>query len=360
MGAGCSAAYGYPLGQKLGEELKSFAAKVPDGSSIKVAVNEAIDLTATFPHADTLDKLVKLSNERFKAFRSARGPVWEKADTDQESLMRDQVLSAKIATAALFLDKEQGARKTMLEGYKNYLLPSIFGRGSSCQSAVNDSDCSVLTFNYDRLFEIAFLDYFKDSEDCSRIEQFPLYGKSILNSGFYPTLDWRLKRIDVEPDRFCFLKLHGSAGWWAKICETNPKEKWRDYWPGTPHVPTDLAQLEEFLAGNKQFDKWEPLIVFPHEKQLSTSDPLVEYVQSPYTDKIWKHAARLLGEATEVIVIGYSFAEIDREHMLEKLLRKTPRTTRIKIENKEVGSVQRALEGFSDLQDRLEFVTRVF
>jgi len=167
-----------------------------------------------------------------------------------------------------------------------------------------------------------------------------------------------LKRIEIEPDRFCFLKLHGSAGWWAKKCATPPNEKWRDYCATTPQFPADLLHLELFLAGNKQFYKWEPLIAFPDEKQLFTSGRPVDFEQSPYIDRIWRHAAALLEEAAEVTVIGYSFAEIDRDHVVEKLLRKT--RAKIKIENKDVGPVRRALERYTDLQDRLEFVRRTF
>ena len=363
LGAGCSANYGYPLGVKFVEELRKFLddkiLKIPGRCPIiQDAVRKSIDMAARFPQADTLDKLVKLFEERFKTFSSGRGVIWENADTEQENLTDEQILNAKIATAALFLDKESEARKTALKGYKEFLLPTVFGRDQRWQSAVNGSDCSVLTFNYDRLFEIAFLDYIKDFQ-C---EQFPLYGKSVLNSGFDPISAWGRKKIEIEPGRFCFLKLHGSAGWWAKMCATNQADKWRDYCPNTPHIPTDLVQLEQCLAENK---KLEPLIAFPHEKQRFTSAHPGDFVQGPYIGEVWAHAAAVLGEATEVIVIGYSFAEIDRTHMVENLLRKTPKTTTIRIVNKDVEAVRHALENCQDLQDRLklgrlEFIKKIF
>ncbi len=124
LGAGCSANYGYPLGVKLVEELLKFRNdKIHGGCPIiQSAVNSAIDLAKMYPEADTLDKLVNLSEERFKSFRSGRSISWERADAEQEKFTDKQILNAKIATVALFLDKEHEARKKTLEGYKNYLL----------------------------------------------------------------------------------------------------------------------------------------------------------------------------------------------------------------------------------------------
>ncbi len=360
LGAGCSARYGYPLGGKLTDELRSFLAKVariPGGCPvIQGAVSKSVGLAARFPEAATLDQLVNLCEERFKTFRGGRSIAWETADAEHLRFTNEQILNAKIAMAALFLDKEREARETTLEGYKESLLPDISGRGPRWQSAVNDSDCSVLTFNYDRLFEIAFLDLFRDFDP----NQYPLYGNWVLNSGFDFTLPWGLKRIEIAPDRFCFLKLHGSAGWWAKRCATNASDKWRDYGPDSPHDPPNLLTLDRWLGQNKQPYPWEPLIAFPHEKQRFTSGHPGDFEQGPYIGKIWKRAAAVLEEATEVTVIGYSFAPIDRTHLVENLLSRTQKTTRIRIENKDVEAVKRALGGFEVLQDRLEIVERVF
>ena len=364
LGAGCSANYGYPLGAKLVDELHQFLPKIPGGCPlIEGAVSKSIDLASRFPEANTLDKLVNLPEERFKAFRGGRGSAWQNADTDQENLTQAEIFNAKIATSALFLDCENEARKTTLKGYKEYLLPAVFGRADCWQKAINDSDCCVFTFNYDRLFEIAFLDYFRNSEGPYAIRQFALYGQSVLNSGFDPTLEWGRKRIDIKQGRFCFLKLHGSAGWWARKCARPPqppKEEWRDYCPNSPHSPTDLVQFEQFLAANTQCSKWEPLIAFPHEKQLLTSDRPSDFIQGPYIGQVWSRAAEVLGEAIQVTVIGYSFAQIDRAHMVENLLCKTPKTTKITIENKDIEGVRHALESYPDIKDRLTLIQKCF
>ena len=359
LGAGCSARYGYPLGLNLVEELRRFLGRrISDGGpTILNAVSKLVALAARFSQADTLDKLVNLFEERFKAFRGDEGGVgWTNADTKRETLTDEQILNAKIATAALFLDKEEEARSKTLKGYKEYLLPSIFGQDQDWQCSVNNSDCCVFTFNYDRLFEIAFLDYFPgfDPQRC------PLYGNWVLNSGFDPTLAFGLKRLDIKPDRFCFLKLHGSAGWWARKCASPSNEKWRDYCPASPDTPTDLPQLENWLAQDNGIYRWEPLIAFPHEKQRFASDDAGDFVQGPYIDEVWRHAAAVLQVAAEVTVIGYSFASIDRTHSVENLLSRTPKTTRIRIENKDVEAIKQTLKDFEVLQGRLDFDQRTF
>jgi hypothetical protein len=192
-----------------------------------------------------------------------------------------------------------------LKGYKELLLPAVFERDKYWRIAVEGSDCSVLTFNYDRLFEIAFLDYFMDSQGLPEIAQFPLYGKSVLNSGFDSGLCRAGEKTKIMPDHFCFLKLHGSAGWMAKECSGNlGRDECRFYSLDSAQCTTDVRQLEKFLVGNKRRYKWEPLIAFPHEKQRFTSVYPGDFVQGPYIGKVWAHAAEVLRKATEVTVIG--------------------------------------------------------
>ena len=73
----------------------------------------------------------------------------------------------------------------------------------------------------------------------------------------------------------------------------------------------------------------------------------------------------MLEKAIEVTVIGYSFAPIDRTHMVDNLLCKTPKDTTIKIENKDIEAVRQALESYLCLQNRvkqgrLEFIKKIF
>jgi hypothetical protein len=349
LGAGCSANYGYPLGGALVDELVKFGDNKLSSYSngypfIRRAVASAISLAEEFPGADTLDKLVSLAEERYKS------------GSQQEEFTDTQILDAKIAVSALFLEKESEARKSTLKGYEEYLLPSVFGGDNHWPRARTNCGCCVLTFNYDRLFEIAFLDYFRSCH--TQLKSDPLYGKQILNSGIGIG---RRKPIEIEASQFCFLKLHGSVGLWARMCKTNQQTKdYRDYGENSPHFIFDLSQLEQQLKDDKGCYKWEPLIAFPHEKQRFMSDSPGQFVQGPYIGKVWDHAATILQEPCEVTVIGYSFAPLDRDHVVTNLLRKAPPTTKIKIENKCVNAVRKTLESYSDLQPRLEYVERCF
>jgi len=68
------------------------------------------------------------------------------------------------------------------------------------------SHCHVLTFNYDRMFEIAFLGRFN-------LDGYALYDRRVLNSGV-PAISGIRTKILFEPEAFSFLKLHGSIlGW---------------------------------------------------------------------------------------------------------------------------------------------------
>jgi hypothetical protein len=102
LGAGCSASYGYPLGRALGSELKQLLATIPEECRIiRNAVQDSLGVAATFPQADTLDTLVNLTEERYRAFREGRGTEWLDADAEQETLTDKQILDVKIATSAL-------------------------------------------------------------------------------------------------------------------------------------------------------------------------------------------------------------------------------------------------------------------
>jgi hypothetical protein len=122
-----------------------------------------------------------------------------------------QIYEARIATVALFLDLERKAKRTGLPRYAKF-FDELFGNSTDWTSASKKSRCDVLTFNYDRLFEIAFLIRFR----CDA-GQYPLYGKTLLNSG----LDFvQGTSIDFDANRFSFLKLH-----WACFDKTDSRTR---------------------------------------------------------------------------------------------------------------------------------------
>jgi hypothetical protein len=120
--------------------------------------------------------------------------------TEAERLVHE----AKIAVAALFLSKEVSAVQQGLAGYRTLMkqLSSPSPYGTQCQRVLQGTPYRDLTFNYDRLFELAFRQYFPEDSSLD------LYGKGVLNTG----LSWLPgSPLDVDLSRFSFLKLHGSV-----------------------------------------------------------------------------------------------------------------------------------------------------
>ncbi len=260
----------------------------------------------------------------------------------------------------MFLDREEEARVAGLQSYKRFIA-SIFG-GEPWQNAVQAADCHVLTFNYDRLFEIAFLDHFKSFDTRS----VPLHGNSALNSGFNRRVNGGFDKIEPATERFNFLKLHGSAGWWVN----RTLGEQRSYWLAAVTQPTDIGEIETTLKKHGVYSQdalnrlkalpWEPLITFPHEKQRSLKDKLTGFPYYPYIQQIWDQAARLLAAATEVKVIGYSFSAIDSRHMVNELLRKAIQCQKIVIQNPDVATVRANLASYTQVKERLEFDASLF
>ena len=339
------------MGTSLAEQLQEFRASIPKGCDrVHKAVRSTVDLLAD-RQADTLDQLAKSFEDEFHSWRKREGSfVRTPADKKREDLADEQILDAKIATAALFLDREDEARKTGLQGYKR-LISSLFG-GSPWRKGVESSNCHVLSFNYDRLFEIVFLDRFKDFDP----KQLDLYGEYALNSGFGDRRASGSERIEPAAGRFCFLKLHGSAGWCVKRAEGNPYLECRRYYPAAPTAPIALQDIEEHLRKQKQeIYPWEPLIAFPHEKHRFVNENPGNFPQGPYVTKIWEHAASALKEAKQVRVIGYSFNPIDSRDMVDKLLSQATACDKIVIQNTDVDGVQAALESYRGKLKPLEF-----
>jgi hypothetical protein len=258
--------------------------------------------------------------------------------------MTKEMVAAKTATNALFLAREEQARQTGLKRCRNFIT-RILG-GPPWKKALSDADCHVLTFNYDQLFEIAFLDSFLDFNTES------LYDGEGLNSGFRLYGDYDF--VNPTPDRFSFLKLHGSAGWRVSI----KRGGGRSYGLSVPVKPTSLIEIEKRFPNQwKCHLDWEPLIAFPGERQNSqdyfaTRGQSSDYAWAPYIDSVWEHAAKLVAIATQIRVIGYSFNQIDSRPMVERLLNKAT-CEKIMIQNRD--DVRENLEGYKELRGRLDF-----
>jgi hypothetical protein len=145
------------------------------------------------------------------------------------------------------------------------------------------------------------------------------YGKELLNSGWNGAGG---RGEEIAPDRFCFLKLHGSAGAWIMGSHGEPRYFSSAALRGPEHCIND----DFFLPPGRKLspiprENPEPFIVFPHEKegvQQSGHTPICK----EYLDAVWHKAEELVGNARQIWVIGYSFDPNDRMSLMGLLRRK--------------------------------------
>ena len=353
LGAGCSVECGYPPGTGLAAELEKFLQEVqeiPDEkcSRIKPSLTATVELLREMPEVDTIDQLAARIDQDLNDWKRQRDSRIADAEyLNKEELAAKQILAAKIATWAMFLAREDKARKTRLPRYRDFITQIL---GGPPWTAAREADCCVLTFNYDRLFEIAFSESFPTFD----LRNHPVYGSDALNSSFdHKFGEWSV--VPPTPGRFCFLKLHGSAGWWVK---RDHGRRARQYWLADPAEAMSLEQIEASIPKNCGGPLgWEPLLAFPHERQESQEvfnarGESSDHVWAPYIDAVWQHAARVLANAAEVRVIGYSFNPIDSRYMVNELLSEAT-CERIVIQNKV--DVRTNLESYRQLRGRLDF-----
>jgi len=317
---------------------------------MKQRVKSTLKLLREIPGVETLDQLAARIEKDLSDWRSQNpGLLGTTEHWKREEAAATQILDAKIATSAMFLAREEKARRAHLGRYGTF-IDRILG-GPPWERA-GAADCHVLTFNYDRLFEIAFSEAFPTlgTPKC------PLYAGEALNSGFDASYGgWSI--VKPTPGRFSFLKLHGSIGWWAKV-KRPPVGGRRQYCPADPGACLAVEQIDGAIPDEcGGLLGWEPLLAFPHERQgsrkyLKDRGESSDYIWAPYVDNVWEHAAGVVREATDIRVIGYSFNRIDSRYMVEELLEKA-KCEKIVVQNKV--DVRGNLESYRQFDGRLEF-----
>lgn len=321
LGAGCSfdGEHGYPLATGFIPALERCSSNIAgksDCRQIKTAVDDTVALlkiSNSRPwHAATVDQLVDAifkgrcdneiggANHRYHVARKAR-----------------------IATAACFLGLEPIARQRQLNKYRRFISGRILsntGGSSYTAQRLKESNACVLTFNYDRLFELAFFATFSDAST----ERFGPYSDQILNTGLTVSGDL----MPIDPDRFSFLKMHGSIGMFSgedmfpeQIRSFDAVDRW-----ATPEFSDAL-----FFAESSTFQR-EPLIVFPFEKDFIVSGREHAFSFGKYIDQVWNHAAEAIRFASEIWVIGYSFDPTDSMHLISRM-KQAKACSRIVIQN---------------------------
>jgi hypothetical protein len=331
LGAGCSyhEQQGYPLATQFAAALNSYAAKiasVTDCQRIKMAVEDTVKLLNQCQSgpclASTIDQLINLvlhgrCDDQLRALRP-------KSHADVTSLRYQAVRDAKIATTACFLDREANARLHQTDKYKQFIQRRLLdetGVSSSCITRLRQSNSRVLSFNYDRLFELAFFAGFADRH----VTQFPPYSSEVLNSGLPVFGEWS----EIKQDRFCFLKMHGSAG---MLCKEDA------FGENAYQIGEIINWVEVKVADELFYPKTvehfppEPLIAFPYEKDFIVTGKNNKLPFRGYIERVWAHATYVLREASEIWVIGYSFDPTDCKYLIDRM-RQATKCRRIVIQN---------------------------
>jgi hypothetical protein len=300
------------------DHLKEFAKRVETSApKLHKMIQNTLDLYERLPeqgcHAQTIDDVAWLVHQ---------GKIPAKQGTFQDEHGYRLVEEAKAVVSALFLAKECEPVAKTLTGYRNFLR-RIFPKTTRSNRALAESPWRVLTFNYDRLFELAFRQHF----DVDMSQTF--YGSTVLNSGLFLVVP---EQVEVDTSRFSLLKLHGSVGFYGMDRHGRCQHH---------HLIPDPVKAipitdEEFIFGDGHgiySNRPKPsLIVFPHEK-----DHLKEYPSNTlpfrfYIPEIWRAAREFVATADEVWIIGYSVPEADWSP-LESLLQSAHGTCQIIVQN---------------------------
>lgn len=299
LGAGCSKDCGYPLGPEMKADLERFVQSLDPAASPRLlqAVKSTVELLGGT--TDTIDVLVQ---------KLYGGQLNGRIGGNQNR--HGLAVSATIATTAAFLVKEITARATGLKRYREFISDIFPGAETRWPWMPPTKNRHVLTFNYDRLFEIAFLDRFD-------IDNYGLYDIKVLNSGVtLPGVE-----IEFEQENFSFLKLHGSVGSWTiDLTGMGHPSHQRCYFE-KPEVGKLRSKIDDsyfFHAEHPDFLIRPPLLYFPYQRQFIVSNQS-GFAFDKYVRGVWTRARELIAQATEIHVIGYSFAGVDRGPVLDML-----------------------------------------
>lgn len=307
-------------------ELKNYADTIenecPRLHTLVVSTVETFErLHALGAPAQTLDDLAWLVHQ---------GKLGDNRDPAKESANFRLVEVAKVAVAGLFLSKEGEASKSGLAGYRT-LMRRVLGPqfGGYYQLAARKSPYRVLTFNYDRLFELAYRQHF----DVDLSQAF--YGPTGLNSGIFTVMP---EQIEVDLERFSFLKLHGSVGVYSYDRHGHCDHRHSIPDPALPPMMKDDLFFYPKDHHLRPGQPNPPLIVFPHEKDFLRDYPGNQLSYRVYIPTIWKAAHHFAAQANQIEIIGYSCPEPDFS-ALQSLIEAASGCERVVVHNPRANAI---------------------
>src|SRR5882762_6700821 len=298
LGAGCSKHCGYPLGPEMKDDLERFGQSLDPATSprLQKAVRDTVELMGG--SVDTIDTLVQ---------QLYGGQLDPKIGGVYFRYPRAQ--TATLAITAAFLAKEKKVWEAGTARYRDFLYRLFPGAESNWFAIQRSNRPHVLTFNYDQAFEIAFLSRFN-------IQNYSLYDVRVLNSG----LNLVGVEIELEPESFSFLKLHGSVGMWVGDMFGAFVQHQYDYPLKGRRITIEdnLFFTDPPDGANPSRLKREPLLFFPSQRQAILSQQ-TGFLFRKFAQTVWNRTTELISTATEIHAIGYSFSGTDRGPMLEML-----------------------------------------
>jgi hypothetical protein len=343
LGAGCSVAAGYPSATTMLSGLEAFGQTLNDEAErVRGCVERAVALMHRL-NVPTIDELAH-------RLHHGRGDDPEIGSVEASQQRYKRIAEAKIAVSAYFESLEKGAASTGLPSYHNFfhrIIPSELGRHYQDQLA--RSKARILSFNYDRLFEIAFCQHVKVDPNMA------FYGQAGLNSGVNA---FHNETLEFDDNRFSFLKLHGSVGmfahednWGLQIIHSNP----------SPDGSAGVKDTSYFYTKGPELNKpmWS-LMFFPHEKEYLLGKQETAFPYRKYAKQVWARAETVAQAATEIWLVGYSVGETDLPYTL-RLLRAAKNADRIVIQGPHpAGIVERLKARAPDLRSKIEGYQQTF
>jgi hypothetical protein len=292
----------------------------------------SLAVSPVMPSTNQLAKLVldRLEDEGVAVRRRPGGEGFEAWLSRLAEAQPDRTTAENLDNQALFVRVAGALRETVVELQQDVLASDPPWWLRRFVGALHYSGSStVITFNYDMLVEYA-LEWCRlfDHDDVRVLMSSALrYGPT---RPYQPATG--ISHGEQRAETFDLLKLHGSVdAYWvpgdvsgATINRWDPGTRWRQ-----PVVPSD-DERREVLPGR------EPFLIPPAAAKSA-------FYANPVSRELWQRAAAAIGQADEVVLIGYSLPMTDlvTSGMLADRLRDS--SSNIVVVNPDGDGVQKAL-----------------
>ncbi len=321
LGAGCSVCGEYPLASQVTAKLLDFA-------RTRLARENAKELQRC-----TLDTCRRMMEMGVETIDQLAGRL--------NGSEPEVILDAKLAMSIYFLALEDAAVERALLNYTAF-FEDLFRYGNSelLNERVKSTPCRVITYNYDRIFERAFIEWARRIEPYNEEMASGLDGfvTKFLNTGFGDP-----HKIAFEEDCFSLLKLHGGVGQFSRTNDHGFKHIYR---PQFGSSITDFTDKNHYRPEGYSNDI--PTLIFPADKSVKNSKPngssFVEYMKA-----FESQALAFCQQAEEIQIIGYSIQPIDY-FSFKSMIAAAKDCKRIIVRNRasEESRLMRTLEGLKE------------